>query len=109
MCEEDNGVRVKIGWMNNHWPYEAKGAVGGNPFAFKVNVDTWSLSILKSQRRPNPDYAENIGWHYWGDTSVCFPESSFITKSNIRSFIKEAVGIWHSEDRHSYFRCKYIG
>ena len=107
--EENVEVRVKVKWISNDWPYEAKGLIDGKPFTFKANSDTWSLSVLKSCNRPNPDYSENIGWHYWGETCVCFPESNFITKSNIRKFIKEAARVWHIEDKHSFFRCKYLG
>jgi hypothetical protein len=109
MIQEDNEVKVKVRWISSEWPYEAKGNIDGKPFVFKANSETWHLSILKSVNRPSSDYAENIGWHYWGDTEVCFPGSSFITKSNIRKFIKVAANIWNIEDSHSYFRCKYLG
>jgi hypothetical protein len=109
MCEEENKVKVKIKWMNNNWPYEARGLVNDNPFSFKADIDTWNISILKSQAFPNPSYAENIGWHYWGETgSFESVERNFLKKSNIRSLIKDVASLWYDEDRHSLFRCKYL-
>tara|TARA_Y100000310_G_scaffold341981_1_gene443187 strand:+ start:1847 stop:2206 length:360 start_codon:yes stop_codon:yes gene_type:complete len=111
MCEEDNdnNVKIKIKWMNNSWPYEARGIVNDQPFSFKADIETWNMSILKSQAFPNPSYAENIGWHYWGETGDCGAlDRSFLKKSNIRRLIREIASVWNKEDRHSLFRCKYL-
>ena len=109
MCEEENKAKVKIKWMSNYTPYEARGTINNKPFSFKSNNESWSLNIMKSQLMTNPNYADSIGWQYWGEVGG-FVElgSMFLTKSSVRRLAKDVADVWFNEDRHSHFRCKYL-
>jgi len=107
--QEDNEIKVKIKWMSSYNPYEARGTIGKNPFSFRSSSEGWSLNVMKSQLTPNPNYADNIGWQYWGEIEGFSDSgSTFLTKSSIRRLVKDVANVWYNEDKHSRFRCKYL-
>ncbi|MAG27944.1 hypothetical protein CMI47_20650 [Candidatus Pacearchaeota archaeon] len=106
---QDNEAKVKIKWMSNHCPYEARGTIGEKPFSFSSTNEAWSLNIMKSQLMPNPNCADNIGWQYWGEVDgFVDPGSTFLTRSSVRRLVKDVAYTWFDEDKHSHFRCKYL-